>query len=654
MIKVNQIIEKLLEEKYFLPAIFSLALLLRIAGSVIVGLAFDERLWLKAANQVTFSPKNFHIAFHGIFHPFFEVYLIKLSTLLFNHNFFNFIPSQVANRFSIRFLHVILSSGTILIIYYLVKDGLERSSAIFAALLIAFSQFHIHFSRTVIQTAPLLFFVTLSILFFWKAVNEDSNKYIIFSGITIGLGYLCEETAVFLFLIFVIFLLITKKFIPWIKKKETYIAILSFLVIISPDLYWNIISQNSAIKYHLTRAFNFKGISLLPTSLFTGELFLIFVKDLESFTGGFTRNAVWSLEYPPMHWILGLSCLVAIIYSFKKHENDFVRLMQITFFTIFIFFTIFASHGPLGNFNFWWASICFIPAIVLLSNLLSDFSKINLFLKFTTVAFVVYLFFHSILFLSIRDNVYVRRPSFLSKYYINSGRMCLLRGKISWAIDNFEKALKYNPKSAPAMVNLAECFKIKNQYHQANDFEKKAQNEGLLPADLKRFVLDKGYLKEWLIFRHPEASHSNGHLANVLNVIDSFKKVKMKQEVKNDNFIKIASSSAFIDLKKVLNSPPNTYSYAFTQIYSPVNQKVKILVGVDDGLTIWLNRKKVYENNEKLIWFPDEDTIDVSLNQGWNNFLLRVFYDRGHSYGFTIRLSNNAGGIIDNIKYKTF
>ena len=184
MINLDGKLKKISKEKYIVMSIFGLGLLLRLIGSIRVGLVFDEAIWLEAARKVSFSPDNFSFALHGAFHPFFEVYLIKLSSVLFSYFLFdNNLLQLIAERLSVRFLHVLLSSATIIIIYYLVKDGLGKSPATFAALLTAFSQFHIHFSRTVIQTAPLLFFVSLSLLFnfiqSWLFIC--SNKLVVFS-----------------------------------------------------------------------------------------------------------------------------------------------------------------------------------------------------------------------------------------------------------------------------------------------------------------------------------------------------------------------------------------------------------------------------------------------------------------------------------------
>ena len=648
---LSAIMKRFSNEKYTILAIFCIGFLLRLAGSLLVYLVFDESAWVEVANRISFSPKNFNLVFHGDHHPYFEAYLIKFSTLFFNKKLFAFLPTVLVTRLSFRLLHVILCSATIVIIYCLVKNGLGKSPATFAALLLAFSQYHIHFSRTIIQIGSLLFFVCLSLLLFWKAIKQNNDKFIVFTGISVGMAYLCEESASLLLVIFFIFLLITKRLFKWLKKWQTYVAILAFLLLIAPDIYWNLTDPNPDMKLHLIKAAKFQGVSLLSTSLYIGELFLIFAKDVLSFVGGLGRNAVWPIEYPPMHWILGILCFVGVIYSFKKRKDEFIKLMQTAFLFIFLFFTFLASSGLFKNFSFYWASISFIPAIVLVSDLFADLFRKKSILKWLPIAFVLYFFCHSIYFLSITDQIYVRRSSFLTKYYIHLGRDGLLKGNIPWARDNFKKAINKDPKSITALVNLAECYRKMGQHQKAESTLKQGRERHLMPLEANRFLLDRGYLKEWLIAGYYKASDLVFDEISFESTDNLIRKLK---STKAQKFVKMASASAFIDLKNLLKNPPNTVSYAFTQIYSPIKQKVRFLVGADDGLTIWLNGKKVYENNEKYIYFADEDSIQVHLSQGWNDLFLKILYTGGYGYGFTLRITDEAGEAIDNIQYKVF
>jgi hypothetical protein len=639
---VIRIKEKYFKEKFFILSIFIVGLLLRLAGSLKVGLVFDELAWLREAEKISFSPESFNLLLHGVLHPPFEAYLVKFSTLLFPAKFFSFIPEPQLTMISTRFLHVLLSSATIPLIYILVKKGLNRMSGVFAASILALSQFHIHFSRTVIQTAPLLFFAALSLLFFWESFHKSKDKFIILTGISLGFTYLCEETALFLFIIFFIFLILTKKIGLWLKKRETYFAILAFIVIVSPDVYWNLTVPSSDMKFHITRALVFNGISFLPAILYIGEVLLFFVKDIETFIGGLGREMIWSLEYPTMHWILGVFSLGAVGYSFSLRRNYFIKLMLVMFFVIFVFFLFFASKGPFSNFNHWWTALSFIPAVVLASNVLSKIYKKGSSFKWIPAALVIYLFFHSLSFLAISDQVYIRRPSFLSKLYLKYARTFFLKGDYFWAEENLRKVLKYDPESVPAKLNLAECYKRTGQDDLANLY---LNSDTLLmaPHAEKKFLFDRGYLKYWFVsgFINPSETGKDEFSCNP--EIDSAQSMEMGYKNESLEYKRIGSLSAFIDLKELLDNPANTFSYLYTQIYSPRALKARLLVGCDDGLVICLNGEKVYEVFEKFFWFPDEDAVEVTLKQGRNDLVLKALYSGGEYFGFTIRFMDQDG-----------
>jgi beta-galactosidase len=66
--------------------------------------------------------------------------------------------------------------------------------------------------------------------------------------------------------------------------------------------------------------------------------------------------------------------------------------------------------------------------------------------------------------------------------------------------------------------------------------------------------------------------------------------------------------------------------------------KVDILAGSDDGAKIWLNGKSILENRGKNPLQPDQYKLSgLSLEKGWNHFLVRVVNDRGN-WQFQARL----------------
>jgi len=644
----GSVLRTLTQDKSLIPIIFCLGFLLRLFGSLRVSLVFDEQVWLEAAQKISFSPGAVNLPLHGALHPLFEAYLIKLSTVLFGKNPLGLISPHLEALFAVRFLHVLLSSATIVVMYLLVREGAGRKAAAWAAGIVAFSQFHIHFSRTIIQTAPLLFFASLALLFFWKAVKGNSGRSLIIAGASVGLAYLCEETGALLWPIFFLFLVFSGRLKPWLRRWETYAALCVFALLITPDLAWNLSARNPDIGFHLTRAASFRGPSLLPASLFVGELFLALVKDIFSFVGGFGRPPRWNVSYAPEHWVLGVMSLTAVAVAIRKWKDDFAKLVLIMFFFIFGFFTFFAAKGLSGNLNFWWASLSVIPAFALLGIACSDVAREKTLFRRLPAVFLAYLFVHALAFLAIGENIYVRRPAFLERYFSLSGRDCLLRGEVAWAKTNFEKALKAEPRSVTALVNLAECFRRMNRPGQAEQREMQARK--LMPGiDVGRYGYDRGYLKEWLVDGPYPATVSRSREAppDDTRASGTASGGGVGQEKRRPE--KFVSPSAFIDLKNLLKSPPQSTAFVSTQVYSAGPRRVRFLAGADDGLTLWLNQKKIYDNQEKYWWFPDEEAIAAELEAGWNTLTLEVRYNGGQYYGFSLRLADEEGNIIDRL-----
>ncbi|HDM37471.1 MAG TPA: discoidin domain-containing protein [Candidatus Omnitrophica bacterium] len=68
----------------------------------------------------------------------------------------------------------------------------------------------------------------------------------------------------------------------------------------------------------------------------------------------------------------------------------------------------------------------------------------------------------------------------------------------------------------------------------------------------------------------------------------------------------------------------NSVAYAYCEIYTPTARKVKLYLGSEDGLKVWLNGKNIFTNNAVRSFCFDEDKIDVQLKSGWNRLLIKV------------------------------
>lgn len=87
----------------------------------------------------------------------------------------------------------------------------------------------------------------------------------------------------------------------------------------------------------------------------------------------------------------------------------------------------------------------------------------------------------------------------------------------------------------------------------------------------------------------------------------------------------------YVDLKATWpNAPKNAYAFAETYVYSPERQKVRMWVGADDNLRMWLNGRLIHKG---LYWScalftevkeKDQVAKGVLLERGWNRLAVQV------------------------------
>jgi hypothetical protein len=69
---------------------------------------------------------------------------------------------------------------------------------------------------------------------------------------------------------------------------------------------------------------------------------------------------------------------------------------------------------------------------------------------------------------------------------------------------------------------------------------------------------------------------------------------------------------------------PNSVSYLYREIESPVDQEGVISLGTDDGSKLWLNSELVYSTRAHNAAVPDADAVKVKLKKGKNTLLLKI------------------------------
>ena len=121
---------------------------------------------------------------------------------------------------------------------------------------------------------------------------------------------------------------------------------------------------------------------------------------------------------------------------------------------------------------------------------------------------------------------------------------------------------------------------------------------------------------------------------------------------------KYESPNDFVDLMKVFpDAAPKTVAYAETYVWSPKDQEVRMWLGHNDAITVWVNGRKVHKGRYPAIakW-EDENRTDMVadfawLKKGWNHVLCKVERFSG-GWGFSVGLVNYDNTPVEGLKYQ--
>ncbi len=97
----------------------------------------------------------------------------------------------------------------------------------------------------------------------------------------------------------------------------------------------------------------------------------------------------------------------------------------------------------------------------------------------------------------------------------------------------------------------------------------------------------------------------------------------------------------YANLKSVVGGE-NCVAYLRTYAWIPEEQRVKLLVGSDDGIKIWVNDEPVHTNNVLRPCGRDSDKVHVKLAKGWNEVVLKISQGGG-DWGACARFESLLG-----------
>ncbi len=346
--------------KIVLFLILILGFSLRFYGAKILPLNQDDIGSFSVAKSISFDPHDLKLPLIDkdpedaglVFHR----YLIKIGEDLFGE-------SNLGGRLPF----VIFGVLTILMLYFLVRPALGTGVALLACFLLSMDQFHIGISRVSDYNGVHLFFVTLSLYLFYKALKEDQWYCHLINGLVIGVGFWVKETMLLLIPTYIFYLMIVSEYRFWLKRRIFWLSFLISGLIMLPEVY-AILSAPGAPRYFYIATNAKLGLSLNATSLYLGELLLLMIKPNHEFF----RQVFYDLgaQLPMENFVLGSLTLCSVVF-FLKEKNRFLKLMILSFVINFIVFSFIRQYVALDNIwamsSFSWSCLGFIPGLIITS-----------------------------------------------------------------------------------------------------------------------------------------------------------------------------------------------------------------------------------------------------------------------------------------------
>jgi hypothetical protein len=110
------------------------------------------------------------------------------------------------------------------------------------------------------------------------------------------------------------------------------------------------------------------------------------------------------------------------------------------------------------------------------------------------------------------------------------------------------------------------------------------------------------------------------------------------------------TNDGLIDLAAQFNPNSNVCAYGLVFVKSPTARKAKLSAGSDDGIKAWVNGKVVVSNNCDRGAAPGQENVEVDLQAGWNQMLLKITQGGG-GWGFYCELQTPDGKPMPDLVY---
>jgi len=289
-----------------------------------------------------------HLALSYFDHPPLVAYLIRLTTIFSDQQFF------------VRLTAIVLSVLLSFLIYRLTLF-LFNSADIASGSVIILNLYPLTASGIIITPdTPAFFFFALAVYLFARIVFGQSppkNHHWIYLGISLGLGLLSKYTTILFFAGMFIFLGLDRRAIARISVRGILLALSLALVIFSPVIIWN--WQNGWISFAYQWRHGTSGtghwlnlLTFWAGQVGAGGIFLFLIGIVASIIFLFSKNK-------PKQFLVAQSLPIFIFFSIVSYKKSAeVNWPSPAFFTLAIITAVFLleKNQPPKKLLFWFSN----------------------------------------------------------------------------------------------------------------------------------------------------------------------------------------------------------------------------------------------------------------------------------------------------------
>lgn len=229
--KIKDFLALATDQKMIL-VLFGLILLLRLSFILIMGPMPQDAYYFFYSQ---------HLALSYFDHPPMVAYMLRLFTSLLGNNI---IAIKIADT-TVTFL-------TILAFYHLAKCFLSGKQVRNAIVLFVSTFMVAILSLVSTPDVPLMLFWAISLNFLYQALFNKRPLYWLLAGIAMGLAFDSKYTAVFIPAGLILFLLLSKAQHHHFRSRWFWLAVLAFLITITPVVIWNAGNNFASFRFQST------------------------------------------------------------------------------------------------------------------------------------------------------------------------------------------------------------------------------------------------------------------------------------------------------------------------------------------------------------------------------------------------------------------